>query len=80
MPVSAAQLDAALAFADDHLPQSLDRLRELIRIKSISTDPAYAEECKRAAGAQRATTYECRYVCKDGSSRWLAKPTGGLPN
>ena len=42
-------LDAALAYADDHLADSLERLKQLVRIKSISTDPAYAEECRRAA-------------------------------
>jgi acetylornithine deacetylase/succinyl-diaminopimelate desuccinylase-like protein len=44
-----AELDAALAHVDAHIEESLDRLRALIRIKSISTDPAYAEECRRAA-------------------------------
>lgn len=49
MPLSPAQIDAALAHADSHMDESLGRLRELIAIKSISTDPAYAAECKRAA-------------------------------
>ncbi|HVY52254.1 MAG TPA: M20/M25/M40 family metallo-hydrolase [Devosia sp.] len=49
MPLSHADLDAALAYADAHMDQSLGRLREFIGIKSISTDPAYAAECKRAA-------------------------------
>ena len=49
MPVSSAELDAALAHADTHLPHSLERLRALVAIKSISTDPAYAAECRRAA-------------------------------
>jgi len=43
------QLAAALAHADSHMGESLDRLRQLIAIKSISTDPAYAAECERAA-------------------------------
>jgi len=42
-------LDAVLAYADAHLDDSLGRLFELIRIPSISTDPAYAEDCRRAA-------------------------------
>lgn len=49
MPLTTAQLDAALAYADAHLDASLERLTALIAIKSISTDPAYAAECKRAA-------------------------------
>ncbi|HZY68947.1 MAG TPA: M20/M25/M40 family metallo-hydrolase [Devosia sp.] len=49
MPLSPQQLDAALAYADDHIDASLERLTALIAIKSISTDPAYAAECKRAA-------------------------------
>jgi acetylornithine deacetylase/succinyl-diaminopimelate desuccinylase-like protein len=34
---------------DKNLDQSLERLFDLIRIKSISTDPAYAAECRKAA-------------------------------
>ena len=49
MPVSKTDLDAALAYADAHMDQSLDRLTQLIAIKSISTDPAYKDECQRAA-------------------------------
>ena len=49
MPLAKTQLDAALAFADAHIDNSLDRLKTLIRIKSISTDPAYKAECQRAA-------------------------------
>jgi acetylornithine deacetylase/succinyl-diaminopimelate desuccinylase-like protein len=42
-------LETALAYADAHIEDSVGRLKELISIKSISTDPAYAEECRRAA-------------------------------
>ena len=42
-------LDATLARADQTLPQSLDRLDKLLRIPSISTDPAYRAECAQAA-------------------------------
>ena len=42
-------LDATLARIDATLPQSLDRLMELLRIPSISTDPAYKPDCARAA-------------------------------
>ncbi len=49
MPLTTQQLDAALAHADANLDASLERLTALIAIKSISTDPAYAAECRRAA-------------------------------
>jgi len=42
-------LDAVLSRIDDDLPQALDRLMALLRIPSISTDPAYKAECARAA-------------------------------
>lgn len=44
-----ADLDTALAAADTHLNESIERLFELIRIQSISTDPAHAPDCRRAA-------------------------------
>jgi acetylornithine deacetylase/succinyl-diaminopimelate desuccinylase-like protein len=44
-----ANIDAVLAHVDANLEQSLERLYELLRIKSISTDPAFAAECQRAA-------------------------------
>ncbi|MBS3648689.1 M20/M25/M40 family metallo-hydrolase [Pseudaminobacter sp. 19-2017] len=42
-------LAPVLARLDADLGASLERLFSLIRIKSISTDPAYADECRRAA-------------------------------
>ncbi len=42
-------LDAVLARIDADLPQSLDRLKDLLRIPSISTDPAFNADCARAA-------------------------------
>ncbi|MGY6533943.1 MAG: M20/M25/M40 family metallo-hydrolase [Pararhodobacter sp.] len=38
-----------LAHVDAHLDQALERLMALLRLQSISTDPAYADECQRAA-------------------------------
>ena len=42
-------LDKVLATIDADLPASLDRLFALLRIESISTDPAYREKCRVAA-------------------------------
>ena len=40
---------AVLARADENLPSSLDTLFELLRIKSISGDPAHVADCRKAA-------------------------------
>ncbi|MBY6163371.1 M20/M25/M40 family metallo-hydrolase [Mameliella alba] len=42
-------LDATLSRIDSDLPAALDRLLDLLRIPSISTDPAYADKCQQAA-------------------------------
>lgn len=42
-------LDAVLSRKADTLPEALDRLMALLRIPSISTDPAYRADCARAA-------------------------------
>src|SRR6056297_3871007 len=42
-------LDAVLARIDEQLPEATARLLDLLRIPSISTDPAYARECDKAA-------------------------------
>ncbi|MBB3567533.1 M20/M25/M40 family metallo-hydrolase [Rhizobium sp. BK491] len=42
-------LSPVLDRADQNLPSSLDNLFELLRIKSISTDPDYKPECRKAA-------------------------------
>lgn len=42
-------LDAVLARIDADLPQALERLMALLRIPSISTDPAYRGDCAKAA-------------------------------
>ncbi|ADE85191.1 M20/M25/M40 family metallo-hydrolase [Rhodobacter capsulatus] len=42
-------LDAVLARIDDTLPDACDRLLDLLRIASISTDPAFEGDCSRAA-------------------------------
>lgn len=42
-------LEAVLARIDESLPEALDRLFALLRIPSISTDPAYKADCAAAA-------------------------------
>ena len=42
-------LEAVLKQIDDTLPEALDRLVNLLKIPSISTDPAYKAECAAAA-------------------------------
>ena len=42
-------LDPVLAKIDEDLPAATERLFDLLRIQSISTDPAYKAECDRAA-------------------------------
>ena len=42
-------LDSVLACLDLNLDRSVERLSDLMRIPSISTDPAYAGDCRRAA-------------------------------
>ena len=42
-------LNAVLARIDQNQNAAIERLFALMRIPSISTDPAYAEDCTRAA-------------------------------
>ena len=42
-------IDTILTHIDDDLPNALERLMELLRIQSISTDPAYKDDCLTAA-------------------------------
>lgn len=42
-------LDAVLSRIDAQLPHALERLMELMRIPSISTDPAFDADCDKAA-------------------------------
>ena len=65
-------LDPVLAEIDASLPQALDRLMDLLRIPSISTDPAYKPDCARAADWLVADLLTLGF---DASSR----PTPGHP-
>ena len=42
-------IDAVLAHVDDNLDAALERLKALVRIPSVSTDPAYKDDCQAAA-------------------------------
>ena len=42
-------IDGVLAAIDRNLDKSLERLFELLRIPSVSTDPAFAGDCEKAA-------------------------------
>ena len=44
-----ADIEQIVAHIDGNFEHSIERLFELLRIQSISTDPAYADECRRAA-------------------------------
>ena len=65
-------LDAVLARIDTDLPHATERLLSLLRIPSISTDPAYKEHCAAAAGW---LATELRSLGFDASAR----PTTGHP-
>ena len=47
-----AQLQPVLDHIDADFDNSLERLFALLRIKSISADPAFAADCKAAADAR----------------------------
>jgi len=67
-----AQLQSVLDHIDADFDNSLDRLFQLIRIKSISADPAFAADCKAAAD----------HLAKDLSTLGFAtevRPTAGHP-
>jgi len=49
MTLAAKTLDGVLTRIDADLPAALDRLLDLLRIPSISTDPAFKADCDRAA-------------------------------
>ncbi len=44
-----SDLAPVLTQLDNSLDQSLERLFDLLRIRSISTDPAFSDECRKAA-------------------------------
>lgn len=72
MPSPSAALPDVLDRIDADLDDSVGRLFDFLRIQSVSTDPAYAVQCKAAA----------EFVAKDLASLGFdasLRPTGGHP-
>jgi acetylornithine deacetylase/succinyl-diaminopimelate desuccinylase-like protein len=70
--MSNAQLQSVLDHIDKDSDDALQRLFALLRIKSISADPAFAEDCKDAA----------EHLARDIASLGVAtevRPTAGHP-
>jgi acetylornithine deacetylase/succinyl-diaminopimelate desuccinylase-like protein len=65
-------IDGVLAAIDRNLDKSLERLFELLRIPSVSTDPAFAGDCEKAAAWLAA---ELKALNFDAAVR----PTDGRP-
>ncbi|WP_226579602.1 dipeptidase [Acuticoccus sediminis] len=81
-------IDAILKRIDDNIDESLERLFALLRIPSISTDPAYDEQCREAAHWLREDLAALGFLAEvrdtDGKPMVLAKPaeptTGDKPH
>ncbi|WP_061935241.1 dipeptidase [Aureimonas sp. AU22] len=75
-----ADLDSVLACLDLNLDRSVERLQDLLRIPSISTDPAYAADVRRAAewlaGDLDAIGFEARIAQTAGHPMVIAKREG----
>ena len=67
-----SELDQVLARVDADFEKALERLFAVLRIKSISTDPAFAEECRKNAEWH---AEDLRSIGFEASSR----PTPGHP-
>src|SRR4051794_11126164 len=70
--MSSVQVQPVLDRIDADFDNSLERLFALLRIKSISADPAFADDCKTAAA----------HLAKDIETLGFAtevKPTAGHP-
>lgn len=66
------RLPAVLARLDENFDAGLDRLFDLLRIDSISTDPGYKDSCKRAAAW-------CADALGDIGFEASVRPTTGHP-
>ena len=74
-------IDAILKRIDDDLDQSLERLFALLRIPSISTDPAYDAQCREAATWIKDDLASLGFAAEvrdtEGKPMVLAKPAEG---
>jgi len=81
MPNPKSDLDRVLARIDADLDRSLDRLFQYLRIKSISTDPAFKDDCRAAAehlaGDLRTVGFAADVRPTEGHPVVLAKSNGG---
>jgi acetylornithine deacetylase/succinyl-diaminopimelate desuccinylase-like protein len=79
-----AQLPKVLKALDQSHNQALDRLFELLRIPSVSTDPAYAPQCREAAEwcvrQLREVGFEARVVPTTGHPMVVGHSKGERPN
>ena len=72
-----SELDQVLSHIDAELDPAIERLFALLRIRSISTDPAYAAECRACAEWHAA---DLRSIGFDAGARADAGPSdGGRP-
>ena len=73
------QLNQVLTTLDDTSDAALARLFQLLRIESVSTDPAYKPSCQKAADwcAQpaRATSASMPASCRPPAIRWSSPTT-----
>ena len=81
-----ASLDSVLACIDLNLERSLGRLTELVRIPSVSTDPAHKGDCRKAAeflaGDLAAIGFDAKVADTSGHPMVLARHEGpaGAPH
>jgi acetylornithine deacetylase/succinyl-diaminopimelate desuccinylase-like protein len=79
-----AALETVLEKIDSNLDASLERLFHLLEIRSISTDPAYASECVKAAeflaGQLAALGFAAEVAPTSGHPMIVAKAKGPRPD
>jgi acetylornithine deacetylase/succinyl-diaminopimelate desuccinylase-like protein len=79
-----AQLPKVLRALDQSHNQALDRLFELLRIPSVSTDPAYAPQCREAAEwcarQLREVGFEAKVVSTTGHPMVVGHSQAARPN